>query len=235
MRFEARVPRKHCPTLRDCFPHPVTPDELAALKLGLPTIPASIPRQFPYVFHRRSNILKYRVSHLNLFHLAFNSPPTAPVAPSFAPPANPTSQPLSSRPSSKQTLVHISPWRARAKAARYATSRTIFCSRLRLKLLIAVGSPVPARDQPIVIFVPNTDSAHAVGGIYSVIKSKAPVTTAEYGDRYTLIGPLNAQSVSAPLIPTDLGASADCVNCRPQWRWRRLSPPTLSSPRLSRR
>lgn len=36
----------------------------------------------------------------------------------------------------------------------------------------------------------------AVGGIYSVIKSKAPVTTAEYGERYTLIGPLNHQSVS---------------------------------------
>lgn len=29
-----------------------------------------------------------------------------------------------------------------------------------------------------------------------MIKSKAPVTTAEYGDRYTLIGPLNHQSVS---------------------------------------
>ena len=39
-----------------------------------------------------------------------------------------------------------------------------------------------------------TDSV--VGGIYSVIKSKAPVTTAEYGDRYTLIGPWNKQSVS---------------------------------------
>ena len=36
----------------------------------------------------------------------------------------------------------------------------------------------------------------SVGGIYSVIKSKAPVTTAEYGDRYTLIGPLNRASVS---------------------------------------
>jgi glycogen synthase len=36
----------------------------------------------------------------------------------------------------------------------------------------------------------------AVGGIYSVLKSKAPVTTAEYGERYTLIGPLNHQSVS---------------------------------------
>ena len=28
-----------------------------------------------------------------------------------------------------------------------------------------------------------------------MIKSKAPVTTAEYGDRYTLIGPLNRASV----------------------------------------
>ena len=34
-----------------------------------------------------------------------------------------------------------------------------------------------------------------VGGIYSVIKSKALVSTAEYGDRYTLIGPLNRASV----------------------------------------
>ena len=39
-------------------------------------------------------------------------------------------------------------------------------------------------------------NAILVGGIYSVIKSKAPVTTAEYGDRYTLIGPLNRSSVS---------------------------------------
>jgi hypothetical protein len=36
---------------------------------------------------------------------------------------------------------------------------------------------------------------YQVGGIYSVLKSKAPVTTAEYGDRYTLIGPLNKASV----------------------------------------
>jgi glycogen(starch) synthase len=34
-----------------------------------------------------------------------------------------------------------------------------------------------------------------VGGIYSVIKSKAAITTAEYGERYCLIGPLNRHSV----------------------------------------
>jgi len=33
-----------------------------------------------------------------------------------------------------------------------------------------------------------------VGGIYTVLKTKAPVTCAEYGDRYHLIGPLNRQS-----------------------------------------
>lgn len=38
-------------------------------------------------------------------------------------------------------------------------------------------------------------SSYIVGGIYSVLKSKAPVTTAEYGERYTLIGPLNHASV----------------------------------------
>jgi hypothetical protein len=34
-----------------------------------------------------------------------------------------------------------------------------------------------------------------VGGIYSVLKSKAQVTTAEYGSAYTLLGPLNRNSV----------------------------------------
>lgn len=37
----------------------------------------------------------------------------------------------------------------------------------------------------------------AVGGIYSVLKSKAQVTTAEYGAAYTLLGPWNRASVSA--------------------------------------
>ncbi|KAJ2895878.1 putative glycogen synthase protein [Zalerion maritima] len=46
------------------------------------------------------------------------------------------------------------------------------------------------------LFEIATEVAHRVGGIYSVIKSKAPVTTAEYGDRYTLIGPLNRQSAA---------------------------------------
>ena len=37
----------------------------------------------------------------------------------------------------------------------------------------------------------------SVGGIYTVIKTKTPVTVSEYGNRYTLIGPLNYHT--APL------------------------------------
>jgi len=55
------------------------------------------------------------------------------------------------------------------------------------------------------LFEIATEVANRVGGIYSVLKSKAPVTTAEYGDRYTLIGPLNKASAAVevePLEPT---------------------------------
>lgn len=47
-----------------------------------------------------------------------------------------------------------------------------------------------------VLFEIATEVANRVGGIYSVLKSKAPVTTAEYGERYTLIGPLNRASAA---------------------------------------
>ncbi|VVT56991.1 uncharacterized protein SAPINGB_P005478 [Magnusiomyces paraingens] len=46
------------------------------------------------------------------------------------------------------------------------------------------------------LFEVATEVANRVGGIYSVIKSKAPVTTKEYRDRYCLIGPLNRKSAS---------------------------------------
>ncbi|RIB26021.1 Glycosyltransferase Family 3 protein [Gigaspora rosea] len=41
--------------------------------------------------------------------------------------------------------------------------------------------------------------ANKVGGIYTVIKSKAPVTVHEYGDSYTLIGPLNYRTAAAEM------------------------------------
>ncbi|TID23114.1 gb [Venturia nashicola] len=46
------------------------------------------------------------------------------------------------------------------------------------------------------LFEVATEVANRVGGIYSVLKSKAQVTTAEYGASYTLLGPWNRNSAS---------------------------------------
>ncbi|KAL8947622.1 MAG: hypothetical protein Q9222_006120 [Ikaeria aurantiellina] len=65
------------------------------------------------------------------------------------------------------------------------------------------------------VFEVSTEAANRVGGIYSVIKSKAPVTTAEYGDRYTLIGPLNRTSAAVevePMTPTNSHLAAAITN-----------------------
>ena len=42
-----------------------------------------------------------------------------------------------------------------------------------------------------VLFECAWEVANKVGGIYTVIKTKVPVTVSEFGDRYTLIGPLS--------------------------------------------
>ncbi|KAI5365288.1 Putative glycogen synthase [Septoria linicola] len=55
----------------------------------------------------------------------------------------------------------------------------------------------PKRDvHNHVLFEVATEVANRVGGIYSVLKSKAQVTTAEYGSSYTLLGPLNRASAA---------------------------------------
>lgn len=46
------------------------------------------------------------------------------------------------------------------------------------------------------LFEIATEVANRVGGIYSVLKSKAPITVAEYRHRYCLIGPINYKSAS---------------------------------------
>ncbi|CAI4933673.1 AVN_HP_G0010190.mRNA.1.CDS.1 [Saccharomyces cerevisiae] len=49
-----------------------------------------------------------------------------------------------------------------------------------------------SRDlQNHLLFETATEVANRVGGIYSVLKSKAPITVAQYKDHYHLIGPLN--------------------------------------------
>ncbi|KAI9851992.1 MAG: glycogen synthase isoform 1 [Thelocarpon superellum] len=60
----------------------------------------------------------------------------------------------------------------------------------------------PARNiKDHMLFECSTEVCNRVGGIYSVLKSKAPVTTAEYGDRYTLVGPLNRASAAVEMEP----------------------------------
>ena len=58
--------------------------------------------------------------------------------------------------------------------------------------------------------------ANKVGGIYTVIKTKVPVTVSEYGDRYTLIGPLSYKTAPMEVEakePTDphLAATLDVM------------------------
>ncbi|RKP07360.1 glycogen synthase [Thamnocephalis sphaerospora] len=44
------------------------------------------------------------------------------------------------------------------------------------------------------LFETAWEVANKVGGIYTVLRTKAPVTVHEYGDRYTMIGPLNMRT-----------------------------------------
>ncbi|KAJ2126566.1 glycogen synthase isoform 1, partial [Coemansia sp. RSA 678] len=48
-------------------------------------------------------------------------------------------------------------------------------------------------NQPL-LFETSWEVANKVGGIYTVIKTKVPVTVQEYGDRYHLTGPWNRVS-----------------------------------------
>ncbi|KAH3662103.1 hypothetical protein OGAPHI_006284 [Ogataea philodendri] len=69
------------------------------------------------------------------------------------------------------------------------------------------------------LFEVATEVANRVGGIYSVLKSKAPVTVAEYRERYTLIGPLNHRSASVeveelPVQNEALKATLDSMQSR---------------------
>eukprot|EP01102_Stenamoeba_stenopodia_P021004 TRINITY_DN835_c0_g1_i1.p1 TRINITY_DN835_c0_g1~~TRINITY_DN835_c0_g1_i1.p1 ORF type:complete len:670 (+),score=117.80 TRINITY_DN835_c0_g1_i1:1-2010(+) len=64
-------------------------------------------------------------------------------------------------------------------------------------------------EQPF-LFDVAWEVARKVGGIYTVLRSKAPITVKEYGDSYALIGPYNAESAAIefePLDPSPLTAS----------------------------
>ncbi|KAI9720345.1 MAG: glycogen synthase isoform 1 [Chrysothrix sp. TS-e1954] len=81
-------------------------------------------------------------------------------------------------------------------------------------------SATPRRDVVNhVLFEVATEVANRVGGIYSVLKSKAQVTTVEYGSSYTLLGPLNRASASVeveelPIKDPSLLATVNAMNSR---------------------
>ncbi|KAJ7198065.1 glycogen synthase [Mycena rebaudengoi] len=61
--------------------------------------------------------------------------------------------------------------------------------------------------------------ANKVGGIYTVIKTKVPVTVSEYGDRYCLIGPLSYKTAPMEVEaeePTDPHLAATLESMRAQ-------------------
>lgn len=62
---------------------------------------------------------------------------------------------------------------------------------------------MPRDLQNNLLFEVATEVANRVGGIYSVLKSKAPVTVAQYKDNYTLIGPLNRATYQGEVEPID--------------------------------
>ena len=69
------------------------------------------------------------------------------------------------------------------------------------------------------LFEVATEVAHKVGGIYSVLKSKAPITVSEYKERYTLIGPLHHESAQIeveeiPLNDPHVKAALDAMSER---------------------
>lgn len=61
--------------------------------------------------------------------------------------------------------------------------------------------------QNSLVFEVATEVANRVGGIYSVLKSKAPVTVAQYGDNYTLMGPLNSSTWQSEVEELDWTAN----------------------------
>lgn len=62
---------------------------------------------------------------------------------------------------------------------------------------------MPRDLQNHLLFETATEVANRVGGIYSVLKSKAPVTVAQYKENYHLLGPLNKATYQTEVDPID--------------------------------
>lgn len=70
-----------------------------------------------------------------------------------------------------------------------------------------------------ILFECAWEVANKVGGIYTVIKTKVPVTVSEYGDRYCLIGPLSYKTAPMEVEaqePTDPAIASTLDSMRAQ-------------------
>lgn len=85
---------------------------------------------------------------------------------------------------------------------------------------MSTGDEPPRRDvKNHLLFECAWEVANKVGGIYTVIKTKVPVTVSEYGDRYTLIGPLSYKTAPMevePCEPADPHMAGAIKNMRDQ-------------------
>ncbi|HEY3245195.1 MAG TPA: glycosyltransferase [Phycisphaerae bacterium] len=63
---------------------------------------------------------------------------------------------------------------------------------------------MPDRDRPL-LFEIAWEVCRQIGGIYTVLRSKAPSTVAEWGDRYFLIGPYDAATAATEFEPMTPG------------------------------
>lgn len=80
-------------------------------------------------------------------------------------------------------------------------------------------SPHPRDVSRPLLFECAWEVANKVGGIYTVIKTKVPVTVSEFGDRYCLIGPLSYKTAPMEVEseePSDLHLAATLKSMRAQ-------------------
>ncbi|KAF5378080.1 hypothetical protein D9615_007625 [Tricholomella constricta] len=83
----------------------------------------------------------------------------------------------------------------------------------------ADSAPPPRDVSRPLLFECAWEVANKVGGIYTVIKTKVPVTVSEFGDRYCLIGPLSYKTAPMevePAEPTDPHLAATLQSMRSQ-------------------
>lgn len=62
-----------------------------------------------------------------------------------------------------------------------------------------------SQDNDLLLFEIAWEVARKVGGIYTVLRSKAAITVEQWGDRYCLIGPYSPDSASTEFEPLELG------------------------------